>query len=330
MQFEWLHKFLKMPNNRMNPDYKTPIYIGRDSEYFESVEQLFGMIQQDLSYYSAPESISNIVDDYRNKILNILNLYLAGDVAAAQQEMDSIVEELAVSTFAVSDIGHSISFHDLEQVLEPGAEVKSEVQFFRARCSEVYTEFMGEEMLHIPFDKRELIKTERFSIPGLPCLYLGTTSYCCWLEIGTPPEHQFNVSPIVLDGGQKIFNLTVNSAAMLEFIELCEKEEFSGGREELLQTAFKLWILTLVTSFKVGQRNRAFKSEYIIPQLLMLSCKKQNLDGIAYFSKQVKDDVFAHHTCVNLALFAYYNGEKTFISDVQESANITVIQLFYV
>ena len=69
-------------------------------------------------------------------------------------------------------------------------------------------------------------------------------------------------------------------------------------------------MLTISTSYKITERERNFKSEYVIPQLLMLSCKKLNLYGVAYYSKQLEDDRFADHACVNLAVFANFNGEK--------------------
>ena len=39
----------------------------------------------------------------------------------------------------------------------------------------------------------------RFSIPGITSLYLGNTSYACWIEMGRSAEHDFNVSSVVLD-----------------------------------------------------------------------------------------------------------------------------------
>lgn len=64
-------------------------------------------------------------------------------------------------------------------------------------------------MLHLPFPMRGKTGNYRFSIPGIPSLYLGNSSYACWLELGRPAEYKFNVSPVVLDGSQKIFNLAV-------------------------------------------------------------------------------------------------------------------------
>ena len=66
-------------------------------------------------------------------------------------------------------------------------------------------------MLHLPKEMRAKSGNYRFSIPGNPSLYLSNSSYGCWIETGFPSEINFNVSPVILDGTQKIFNLAVSS-----------------------------------------------------------------------------------------------------------------------
>lgn len=148
-----------------------------------------------------------------------------------------------------------------------------------------------------------------FSIPGLPCLYLATTSYCCWLELRTPADHQFNVSAVRIDQEKKILNLTM-SADLFEYIITLTNTGKSANKFTI--EALKLWILSYASSFKIDDDKRCFKEEYIIPQLIMLVSKDLALDGVSYYSKQVEDDRFAHMLSVNLALFARYNGEKRF------------------
>lgn len=65
------------------------------------------------------------------------------------------------------------------------------------------------------------------------------------------------------------------------------------------------------TSYKVEETNRNFKSEYILPQMLMLACKRRKLDGITYYSKQIPSELLACNVGVNLVLFAKYNGEES-------------------
>ena len=67
----------------------------------------------------------------------------------------------------------------------------------------------------------------------------------------------------------------------------------------------------------VRQSNRSFKTEYVIPQLIMLAANELNLDGVSYYSKRVKDDRLASMNTVNLALFAKYNGEENILKYVK-------------
>jgi hypothetical protein len=159
-----------------------------------------------------PESPSGCAEicKYKKKFSDIMMYQYSGEFAKARNSMDMLIEELIKNDYGIakSSISKSISFKDIEDALD-GTD--TEVEFFRARRSEKYTIYKRSEMLHIPFDKRHLISSERFSISGLPCLYLGTTSYCCWLEIGTPSYDKFNVSYLKINGAKEILNLTINS-----------------------------------------------------------------------------------------------------------------------
>lgn len=61
-------------------------------------------------------------------------------------------------------------------------------------------------------------------------------------------------------------------------------------------------MMELVTSFVVIECNRKFKSEYILSQLIMLTCKKKAINGVAYFSKKEEYDYTAVGTGVNVAI----------------------------
>ena len=278
-------------------NFCTPIRINKDEEYqrelFHKFELLIDILKNDES------NIVTEVQNYVEKISDTIRLYYSGYTSDAQKMVDEMVDEVCSnSEFAISNIDNSISFGG-----GPNNEGMPRVNFFRARCNDRITDYNHKEMLHIPFNQRSKVGSARFSIPGLPCLYLGNTSYVCWLELGKPAVHQFNVSPVLLDNSQQIFNLTINIYTILDYIEV------EGCNEEHYLELLKLLILGMATSFKVEEKNRTFKSEYMISQMIMLSCMKKGISGIAYYSKQVDNDLFARNVAVNLALFAKYEGE---------------------
>lgn len=282
--------------------FSTPFTVKRDNEYFPKLKEMLFNLVSEIESNGAEKQIVDATRDYVEKITRSIELYYQGNLVDAQLIVNEMITEFGEVAPAVTDINGSIAF--------PGGDPDySEVQFFRARLSENVVEFSANEMLHIPFNMRHVVKSERFSIPGLPCLYLGNSSYVCWVEMGCPADHRFNVAPVILDNSQKVLNLTVTISSLYAF-----KEEVHNMSEEEADKhvidLLRLMILTFCTSYKVTEGNRNFKSEYIMPQMIMLACKSSNLDGITYYSKQIPYESFACTVGVNLVLFATYNGEE--------------------
>lgn len=161
-----------------------------------------------------------------------------------------------------------------------------------------YTQQIDREyILHIPFDKRHLITTQRFSIPGVPCLYLGQSLIAVWEELNRPTLDNLYVSRFELDENIRIFDLSLN------WFDLKSTEELAPNtltpsllRKFLLNNIFKIACLIRVT-----QNNRHFKSEYIIPQLLFIAISNTDLaEGIRYSSAKAPNDsyIFANYALV--------------------------------
>lgn len=309
---------MKKHNWVQNINYKkfiAPFEISSGNQYLSELKTLLDLFVDELINCKAEETIVSVAKLYRDKIINSIELYYQGNIIDAQSTINELIDDFNDDSIAISHINDSIAFPS------PRKGVKSEVQFFRARLAENVTDFPAKDMLHIPFSKRDIVKSERFSIPGLPCLYLANSTYTCWIEMGCPADHKFNVSPVVLDNTQRIFNLTVSIRDLMDYTTIENSE--NDNHEESIIALIKLLMLSMGTSFKVASgSDRNFKAEYILPQMIMLACKHRNLDGVTYYSKQVTDDIFAHVVGVNLVLFASYNGEKE-LSNICEHIEIS-------
>ncbi len=278
-----------------------PISIDYDNQYYPSLCQEYEKLILGLSQTKAPEAIIDISKQYSEKIKNAIQEYYKGNIIQSHAIISNIFDDCCTDNiYAISDVNTSIAFSPAHN------ESQSEVQFFRARLNENVVDYSSNEMSHIPFGKRSIVKSERFSIPGLPCLYLGNTSYVCWIEMGCPADYKFNVSPIVLDNSQKVFNLAIDIQLLYNIIDSDYSEEIV---EKHICDFIKLFMLNIATSFVVKEKNRVFKSEYLISQMLMIACKSKEYNGITYYSKQVCHEAFATIVGVNLVLFAEYNGE---------------------
>lgn len=272
----WLHKII-------DKSLYTPYIIKCDNDYYTELRKKYNLLYN-LAYKAKVDFESlNIIDKFTNKILEAVRIYYKGRISASQTMIENLIRECISNELAVNTVNNSYAF--------PGIHGE-EIQFYHARLG-TPAGYDAKEMLHLPYTLRSRTQNNRFGILGVPSYYLANSSYCCWLEMGMPSEHEFNVSPVVLDGTQQIFNLAF---AINDFSHLNELDS------ERVHTWLKLIILMMASSFRVKEDGRNFKSEYIIPQSIMLACKELKLDGIAYYSNRVEQQAFAQ-VAINLVLF---------------------------
>ena len=267
-----------------------PFSIDKDNEYYENLKKKFNFILNKAIENNIDQNYLDIISGTKDRILYSLDCFFNTDIEGCYHIIYEMVSELMNDSMAVSNLNESTAF--------PGSN--EEIQFFRARIGNPANEYAAKDMLYIPENMRSKAGNYRFSIPGNPSLYLSNTSYGCWSEIGYPNENEFNVSPIIFDGKQKILNLAIS----INDININGKIS-----ESKICTWIKLFMLSIATSYRVMEEGRTFKSEYIISQAIMIACKKLKLDGIAYYSKRVSNYVFSL-CAVNLVLFVNYKDKE--------------------
>lgn len=283
MRLTWL-------NDLICKELYAPFKIDKDIDYRNDLEQKYSKVMEQAKNANADDESLEIIDAFSSKILKSLDLYYKADIAESNNIILELVKDIGDKPLAVNLVINSEAF--------PGDKTK-ELQFFRSRLGTPNRAFTAKDMLHLPNSMRSKSGNYRFSIPGNPSMYLANSSYGCWIETGCPAEIDFNVSPILLEGDQRIFNLAIT---IRDFRCL---DEF---KKERVHCWLKLYLLTIATCYVVKEENRTFRSEYIISQSLMMACKKMKYDGIAYYSRRVDNEVFAL-CAINLALFIDYDGE---------------------
>lgn len=129
---------------------------------------------------------------------------------------------------------------------------KDSVKLYRMRSANSFQAYTEKEMFHIPFSMRSKSNNERYSISGLPSLYLGSSSYICWEELKRPELSHVNVASYSPQTDVQVLNLTFpNKEEIVEFNQLC------------------FLPLIIASDFAVLNPNDPFKPEYIIPELIM-------------------------------------------------------------
>lgn len=290
--------------------FKLPIVINDDSEYLVKLERMLGLFLTDIKqFHNVNDIIYGRTQENVDKILRAINCHYDGDIPTARQLIFEVLEPYKGNPFIISSLDDSPAFRGItrptlkaQQAEQSKPEMPSilhpmayqPLSFFKARTG---TEgFRKRDFLHIPFDKRGIVSTQRFSIAGVPCMYFGATSYVSWLELGKPADYEFNVSSYKVPGETKVLNLAITQHLI---------NGLAAFNDDWLKDALsliELFPLIIATSYKVRDNNRSFKSEYIISQLVMQCLPLLETEGVAYISKRVDDDSSNYPICVNLAI----------------------------
>jgi hypothetical protein len=129
---------------------------------------------------------------------------------------------------------------------------------------------------------RNKVSSKRYSILGLPCLYLGTSSYVCWVELGRPNLSTLVGSGFILsDFGIKINIKTINLG-----YRPCDVL-YDVEDDQLVVNYFKIFPMIIACSVQRLNSTAEFHPEYIVSQLLSAYvCQASDIDGISYISTQ--------------------------------------------
>lgn len=287
-----------------------PFVLAKDVEYKKDLIKKYSIVLKRAIKAGADEESIKIIKKYKKKILEAINCYYNADIAKCNIIIKNLIKDVGENPFAVSSINNSFAFRGPND---------QELQLFRCRIGNPSKKYSANEMLFLPEKMRAKTGNYRFSIPGNPSFYLANSSYGCWIETGFPADTDFNVSPVLLDGQQRILNLAV---WIRDFSALDEFEE------ERVHCWLKLYMLSIATSYRIEETERTFKSEYVISQSIMMACRKMGYDGVAYYSKRVTNEAFAI-CAINLVLFVDYEHIQTSILNhvkMDDSFNFSVFK----
>ena len=181
----------------------------------------------------------------------------------------------------------------LEKLEERILEVPMNMDLFRARETSLYHSLNRNEMFHIPYNKRFLVGNQRYSISGIPCLYLGESTYICWEELGRPNPYTCNFVGIKNQRALKLLDMTIPHQ--------------SSPDPKMIPV-----IPIILSCCLYSRKNRVFKQEYILPQLIMqaIIARKERIWGIRYQS-----------TSLFYSDFPFVSDSNTLESDILKHNN---------
>lgn len=132
------------------------------------------------------------------------------------------------------------------------------------------------EMFHIPFEKRHLVATQRYSIPGYPILYLAGSLFTAWCEMDKPELDGLSFSAFTFKEEELFVDLgyPYYQATIWEWYSL-----------------FVMYPLLMACMVRAKFPTAPFKPEYILPQLMTKLVRDHGkmFTGIAYMSNKIPE-----------------------------------------
>jgi hypothetical protein len=273
------------------------------TDFFNSAElELPG--SWDIYPGSFEQFITAILDNYQTKLTTLTGTdYLTNRVRQESAVATSLCVGLK-TCFEEYLLGHPPkAYTTLTQILssiEPCFKAMYTVtnvagaltHLYRIR-SDLSSALSPRDVFHVPFEARHLVATYRYSIPGLPCLYLGGSAYVCWEECGQPAldsVHLARFQPAsactlqLLDFGWR----PAQMAALIDSGKYPQQLSQASELSNLVVAHALCWPLLAACSIKVRYPKANFKPEYIIPQLvLQWLTNETKIDGVRYFTTKV-------------------------------------------
>ena len=177
-------------------------------------------------------------------------------------------------------------------------------------------------LFHVPYNLREKIGTNRYSIPGFPCLYLGGAAELCWRELKSPKKEKLYITK---------YNVISDK---LRFLNFGYTPQFWGKllsnpndviialRKDLIVAHAVCWPLIAACSIIRKDPKSKFAPEYVIPQMLLqwiMESKnnkeiKEEINGIRFFSTKSLKKYIAIKSNVNYILPAIKSNDDNFYS----------------
>jgi hypothetical protein len=252
------------------------------------------------------EDYEKFLKDWFDEFLSLIDHLTSGDWVSEELKANKVVVSslcegiLAAlkSYFNGLPSGAYEHFRDAMEAVQPWLsplasieDVSSHLQFlYRVRVGSL-TDFTRKDLFHIPFEKRTLVRPQRYSISGLPSLYLGGSIWVCWEELGRPSFDKMQISRFraIERSGIQLLDLGFRPAMIAAFIATHPSILGVKAASSKFVLAHAIcWPVFAACSVLVKHPGNPFIPEYVIPQLLLQWIRREpSFDGIRYFSTHI-------------------------------------------
>lgn len=284
------------------------------------------------NYY--PDYIKSVLLKYEDFFIKNLGDILNDELPTVNNKKNVILKEIKNFNYVIIDTidkyyngkpneANKIFSDGIKKSILEFIQIESEIPtgkiFYRARIGNE-KQYSKKDLFHIEFENRHLVSTNRYSIPGIPALYLGDSTYVCWEEFNRPRFRELWFSRL-------------ENTKPLRIIEiLLVKDALKKINDENIQSKVKLihllkyliyFPLTLSCTIKV-KKNGSFKPEYIISQMLLeYVLQNKEIDGIKFPSTKINYEHISNIDCYNYIFPVKTNKKIGICNELEKLFNIT-------
>lgn len=266
----------KLPKEQLDNEESFPAFLKGKCEIF--LEELAVKLKGETDYLSK-EIINRlpIIQSLSNVVIKTVEKYYDGSPSTAYEYFSNWLSKNQEPI-------------DQHKTIEIGKErFVTDIPLFRMRVHDQFIRY-PKEMFHIPFEQRRKVSTQRYSIPGYPCLYLGASSYVCWKELGHPPFDSVYLARFEPTRNIKLLDIGFTPQYLSLSSGIIDFENNEDNRKFFISQIL-LWPLKCACMVQSLHTEVPFKPEYIIPQFLLQYIKDdQAIDGIRYYSTFFDDE----------------------------------------
>ena len=302
-----------------------------DSEFFklpkkQNTEEFYEFVSNTLDEYlqQLDKFEGNLKSNIENNKENIFNLCHSIKKAIEHYLNGHTFKAYNVLEAGLNRIHHYLKYPKNNKIIVPSLNSESfyKLRYSRSRLKHV------EDLFHVPFQLRFKIQSSRYSIPGVPCLYLANSLALCWEELRKPNidflygcRYELNLNEFsFLNLALTPQTISYINKNLLKFNTTYNSDYF------LLEEAIITWPLSFVCSLPTLRHDASFKVEYIIPQLVTQWIQANtDLDGLMYFSTIIDypeiDGCVPFH--INLAIPIKTNSKKGFCQQLSKKVKLT-------
>lgn len=222
------------------------------------------------------DELINKTSAIQKGIQSSLESFLSGDIKSAYDHFDKTFSDN-------STIQH------IHRITEPlNVFCNDNKPLFRVRKSEKSL-ISRSEIFHIPFSSRQFVDAQRYSVAGLPCLYLGTSLYVCWQEMDKPDFDKLFISSFTTqETDSKVLNFASPFMTLPSIVDTNDENRIDINRVKGSYMIF--WPLIMACNYTKKDNSAKFIQEYIIPNLLMQWISRKTYStivGVAYYSTKI-------------------------------------------